>query len=455
MTGEPEKMTVKCLYCAKDIQPDEVVFYREAENGDRDEKYALFQSHIQQANGNQHFGFYYTLKDNREQIEVAQEEKGYPLTIRVQADQEQSEEGEQAGELITPTWTLTKKLCPHCHCELPLDTMVHDDIQHHVLMLGGSGAGKTSYIVAALRQMQESFSRNLQMGTFEICEESRPYFDDMEAQYRNEGQVATTTRKDRQMIFPMAFHIGVTDDKGNFVKGAYVILHDFPGEGMHVPDYAANLYALDKMDTVIVMADVHQFYPIQTENGDDVGNGTRSYNRDFMDMFNRLRDSVLPLMKVETVVGILLKVDLIMKDDQFGGKDGYIVKESPLSDSDLTDQHRQAVDMSVIDNNSNAVDDLIRCTTRSGSGLSERLISQFSSVKEKPKAYKCFAVSTFSLNKTTMEWENSPDRPGHRVLEPLLYLLAHWGIVQEKPVEQEHVSWFGRLFGRRRNEMEK
>ena len=144
-----------------------------------------------------------------------------------------------------------------------------------------------------------------------------------------------------------------------------------------------------------------------------------------------------------------------MRDDQFGGEGGYIVKESPLSDSDLTDQHRQAVDMSVIDNNSNAVDDLIRQTTGSASGLSERLISQFSSVAEKPKAYKCFAVSTFSLNKTTMEWENNPDKPGHRVLEPLLYLLAHWGIVREKPVEQEHVGWFSRLFGRRRNEMEK
>ena len=443
-------MTVKCLYCAREIQPDEVVFYREDPDGELDEKYALFRTHIQQPNNKEHIGFYYTKKENKEQIEVVKEEKGYPITIRVDADRERTEDEEQTQDVIGRKWMLTRKLCPHCHCELPLESMVRDDIQHHVLMLGGSGAGKTTYIIAALRQMRESFSRNLQLGTFEICEESSPYFDSMEKNYR-EGQVEATARDEGRMIFPMAFHIGVTDDEGNFVKGAYVILHDFPGEGMKAPDYAANLYALDKMDTIIVMADVHQFYPIQIETVD----GTRCYSDDFMDMFNALRDNVLPLMRVRTVVGILLKVDLIMRDDQFGGADGYIAQGSPLLVSDLIDQHRRAVDMNVIDNNSNAVDDLIRNTTRSRSGLRERLLSQFSSAKERPEAYKCFAVSTFSFNNTDMMWENRPDRPGHRVLEPMLYLLAHWGIVPAKPAAQEHIGLFGRLFGRRRNEMEK
>ena len=441
-------MSVKCLYCAREINPDEVVFYWENPKGDSDQIYAEFLLHVRDASGHERKGYYYTKKENADDILHEDTKNGFPISLTVRTQQ-----GDTDDRFAATERKLTTALCPHCHCELPLETMVEDKVtQHHVLMLGGSGAGKTTYIISALHQMEKNYSDGLQLGSFTICSESRPYYDAMLESYKKAKLDATPVGEDGKIIFPMAFQIGGKTGNNQSVSSTFVILHDFPGEAMQNSDYVANLHGIEEMDTIIVMTDVHQFYNVQEESVE----GTRACEDSFTNMFVNLKAKVFPGMKkVKTVVGVLLKVDLIMKDDPLGGENGYIVKGSPLFESDLTDQHRNEVDMGVMDTVSNSVDQLIQNRTESSSGLCTRLKNQFAAMKPTPETYKAFAVSTFTYNKAAGQWENDPDKAGHRALEPLIYLLAHWGVVPTQwakavdvDVDVDDRPWWKRLFRR-------
>lgn len=459
---------LQCLYCMQEFDGDQVEFFYNSERGQTDTLFQTFGSRFLDYNMPPRKGFFY--RKGQPDVEVIEEEQGVPLKLRVKvADQaagasassavslfeDEDEEsagasatsGEGSGEYVgehDEVRDLVTKVCPHCHSRLPIRDMLKSKT-HHVFFLGGTGAGKTTYLVAMLQQLEHTLSRGLHLATVSFGAESDPYYRVLCEQYGTKGVLDATQLK-KQIgggIFPIVMDI---ESSASPNQRAFVVLHDFPGEGMKEEEYLANLRELERAETVIVIGDVNQFYNIDRERTKDI----RFFEGDFDSMFRSIRGSAISSITASMVLCVLLKIDLIMSREGEAPRAGYIAPKQVLQSGDMG-MHVGAVDMATIDRVSRTVDENIRQVT--SKPLTSHLRTVFDDQKEKPKCYKCFGVSTFT--RTESGWSNIHDVSGtkHRVIEPMLFLLASWGLVAQKAGVQNEApvkkSLFSRLFGRR------
>lgn len=459
---------LQCLYCMQEFDGDQVEFFYSSERGHTDTLFQTFGSRFLDYNMPPRKGFFY--RKGQQDVEVIEEEQGVPMKVRVKLqdqdmasaassavrlfeDEDEQDtgapaaSGKDSGEYVgehDEVRDIVTKVCPHCHSRLPIRDMIKSKT-HHVFLLGGTGAGKTTYLVAMLQQLEQMLSKGLHLASVSFGAESEPYYHTLREQYSTKGVLDATQLKTQLGggIFPIVMDI---ESSSAANQRAFVVLHDFPGEGMKEEEYLANLRELEKAETVIVIGDVNQFYNIDRERTKDI----RYFEGDFDGMFRSIRGSAIPAMTASTVLCVLLKIDLIMSREGEQVRAGYIAPKQALQSGDMG-MHVGAVDMDTIDRASRTIDENIRQVT--SKSLTNHLRTVFDAQKQKPQCYKCFGVSTFT--KTESGWSNIYDVSGtkHRVIEPMLFLLAHWGLVaqhasaqSEEPVKR---SWLSRFFGRR------
>ncbi len=459
---------LQCLYCMQEFEADQVEFFYESEQGQTDTLFQTFGSRFLDYHMTPRRGIFF--RKGQPDVKVIDELDGVPMKVRVKVksqasatvssssglfsdDDEESQPAFSAADdrpreyvgAHDETRDLVTKVCPHCHSRLPVRDMLGSKT-HHVFLLGGTGAGKTTYLIAMLQQLKQTLGRGLHLASVSFGEESEPYYQALQEQYSTRGVLDATQLKTQLGggIFPIVMDI---ESQSLNNQRAFVVLHDFPGEGMDEEEYLANLRELEKAETIIVIGDVNQFYNIDRERTQDI----RCFDGDFDSMFRKIRGSAIPSMRAETVMCVLLKVDLIMSREGEAPRPGYIAPRQILQSGSM-DMHVGAVDMGTIDQVSRTIDDNIRRVTNRS--LTEHMRAVFDGQLEKPKCYKCFGVSTFT--RTDSDWQNIYDVSGtkHRVIEPMLFLLAQWGLVAQsdkrsQEEEPERKGLFQRLFGRR------
>lgn len=334
------------------------------------------------------------------------------------------------------TFVLSVKACPKCHCRLP--EAIGKYPLHRIGVLGGTRAGKTTYMTLAAHQLENSVG--LPKGLVETClisEESKRFFDFLIGSLKINRLAATPMHYSDgvQVVFPIVATITPTGNAQPFI----LAINDCPGEAMLDRAYLNNFYALEEMEGALMVMDPSQFLLHET---------MRLESKEVCDVaFNRTIGEFTLLMnnmsKLRNMAFVLAKLDLV-----YGIEQHHKIRPgdySCIDESDLREQHHNGVALNWIEQLSIQVSGAISTNL----GYADYL-DKLKSLEERKSGLvtKSFCCSTRTWNPVLKVFidPTSPDSPevnvnltGYRLLEPLLYLLARNGNLPVKmEVEPEH-----------------
>lgn len=262
-------------------------------------------------------------------LEGEDEEKGIPGTLFVPSRPETSR-------------TISKRVCPKCHCDIPDEYFLADEGNiHHVALAGCSASGKTQYIIIAIRELMNMFS-NLNLGTVSLTNFSKQFHKLYLDQYTKNGGRLNATPMDYR-IFP--FMLKVSPENGNVY---YLIFHDVAGEYARVSDetltYLLNKTAFRKADSIMAMFDCAQFCHGDSNITEDRCNEEYLAALRPLGKYGQLRE------KLKTGVAVITKCDGIFgRQEYIHGSISAEVNDGMVMVSEDMSTHRNSLNTTVID----------------------------------------------------------------------------------------------------------
>lgn len=268
---------------------------------------------------------------------------------------------------------IDKRICPRCHCSVPRD-IEHLKV-YRIAMFGGSSSGKTSYMLLAARQMTSIAKMNtlgtaLNLAEGELLPECQEYFQQQYPRYIN-GSLGATVMDDasNKPVFPLIMRISPKNGRASF----FLIMQDFPGEGMLKSRFMINYQGVMQADGAVLLVDPSQLVTLGM-NGDEPAYREGMSFSDSIDFsqnassqppethckdelsltFSTLRNNMHLFNKLVNIVVVLNKVDCLYQavppDDPRIKRKRY-----PLLDKgNLAEFHLNAVDTTTL-NDLNAI----------------------------------------------------------------------------------------------------
>lgn len=348
---------------------------------------------------------------------------------------------------------VTMRVCPHCHCEIPVGYFATDERNKFVAALAGcSGAGKTQYITTALRELHKEMNA-LRLGTVKYASCSE-WFLNMYVEMYKRGSLEATRKE--YLLFPLMLRVeslskgdkkedsDATDKEGS---EAFVTFYDCAGEYATNAAYAANLVGLRMADVLLLMMDPSQFWDDITV----ISEGERKCTNPFADSLSLIRDFEL-CPNLKKIVAVLTKLDTIMYDNTFLHGDSASARDGQIVHSHDMTVHKGAVNMAVMDTIHH---ELLAMFDEHDHPDMQNDIVRYSGVPD---------VDVSLLGVSTYCWEGDmlvpkPERETgrHRLIEPLLLAMTFWNILPTKrempqePViihDEPRVGFWRKLFGR-------
>lgn len=400
---------------------------------------------------------------------------------------------------------INKRICPHCHCTVPVG--LGQLCTYRVSLLGGTSSGKTTYMVLAARQMTTLYpggnvlNNALNLANGELIGESEAYFRKIHELYIHQKQQGTPIAEYiPKPVFPLVFRMTPRNGSEPF----FLTLQDYPGEGMVRSDHFINSPNTLAADGVILLVDPEQLMNgtsvirkqseyegvsvqqpeamdgsparitasapgnivttlagqpasektnIQLEDGlhciDDLPQTARIMCEN-INRFYHLQKIVVTLSKLDCLYPRMKKDYSILQRGQY----------PLLENGDLRQDHRDCINMSVLDN-LNMIMKQVLSTFERSLGNPERdytnLIQMLGCEGEGKPLVTLKAVSCYTWDDARMtyvQFVSDQPVPGHRLLEPLLELLADARLLPSwDPNAAEPRTRFGRRAGssKRRN----
>lgn len=435
-----------CIYCGRTFGAEDIVFAEEcsspAEGGSVDIIYEGFVSKYNYPQHEPKLRKLYTVADAHPQASDFRSDALTCVVTRRSDDipLDAEHRSYRTNALNEGTWdavTLSMRLCPHCHCLLP--TRFGLNPVHSVVLLGGSGSGKTVFMISALQQLQQMLpiGRGLSLASIVFDNVSRAYYNDMIGTYET-GELKAT---DQRSLFPLVFSVHSATD----AQVAYVCVYDFAGETFgknteEVSGYINSHNGIRNAQVAILMVDPHQIASI--ELGDEE---THHCKDNLGESFAHFSDFLHKAENLEEVLCVLSKVDLMLTNrmipghTRFAGSDMAVHKGGvDTRELDLVDlQVQEVLNRHLVDNGAN------------------QHAKSFISRNLKGVPVRMFAVSAFTRiaqpdGAISFEDNHSPQAGKHRIIEPFLYLFAKWGIVPTKQAEPVQPQKSGRNSRQRR-----
>lgn len=448
------------------------------------------------------------LKLDKPDAVQAQADAGAALLENLAGDGEQ---GNTAGQLQkiqkellrgVPEGTykeINKRICPYCHCTVPVG--LEQLRTYRVSMLGGTSSGKTTYMVLAARQMTTLYpggnvlNNALNLANGELIGESDAYFRKIHDLYiHHKLQGTPIAEYIPKRVFPLVFRMTPRNGSEPF----FLTLQDYPGEGMVRSDHFINSPNTLAADGVILLVDPEQLMnctsmiqkqpeyegvPAQQPEARDgslaqitasapdnivttLAGQTASEKTDTQpeeelhcidDLPQTARvmcENINRFFHLQKIVVTLSKLDCLYPRMQ---KDFSILQRGQyplLENGDLRQDHRDYINLSVLDN-LNMIMKQVLSTFERSLGNPERdytnLKDMLGCEGEKKPLVTLKAVSSYTWDDARMEYVqfvcNQPV-PGHRLLEPLLELLADARLLPSwDPNAPEPRTRFGRRAG--------
>lgn len=387
---------------------------------------------------------------------------------------------------------IKKRICPHCHCAVPKD--LGKLPIYRVSMLGGTSSGKTTYMLLAARQITKIdpvgnvLNDVLDLASGSLIGESALYFQQMYNLYLSgKLQGTPSTEYIAKPVFPLVF---LVTPKNNS-KAFFLILQDYPGEGMKRDDYFINSPSTLAADGVILMVAPEQMMnSAAVMSAKNVGKGTYPRPEPAQETFigspaeSGVRTSPLELSlgpnisvarkhteetdteklvtgdiktttlkpqyciddlpntakiisenitmftRLQKIVVTLSKLDCLYKED---ARSLSILQRGQyplLENGDLRTDHQHCINRSVL-NDLHLIMTQVFSTFERSTGKPERdyanLIDMLGCKGEGKPLVTLKAVSCYTWDDSIMEYvQFVSEQPvlGHRLLEPLLELLA-------------------------------
>lgn len=316
---------------------------------------------------------------------------------------------------------LTRRVCPNCHCDIPTGFFITDEDHKHIAALAGStSAGKTQYVTVALRELEASLSR-LNLGTMEWTECSRWFNQLYVEKYKGTEGRNEATNIDIA-IFPLMF--SVTRMSTN--EKHFIAIYDCAGEYAKNSDYAANLEGFETADTLLLMIDSMQFFRDQAH---PLGDGENACTEDYTRSLQSISNNNL-CQNVERVITVITKCDAILGNPALihgatspGIADGMLAYEYDMG------CHQNGVNIEVIRQLNRELQAML--DNNKQTNVKEYIERNVHSSKGKPDV-NFLAVSTYVHRGNELVRDVDEEAGHHRLIEPLLYAMAMWQVLDWK-----------------------
>ena len=352
---------------------------------------------------------------------------------------------------------INKRICPYCHCEVPRG--IGRLPSYRVAMMGGTSSGKTTYMLLAARQatyeikLANTLGMVLNLAGGELVGESKAYFRQMHGLYmKGSLQGTPITEYIVKPVFPMVLQITPKEDSRT---PFFLTLQDFPGEGMENAGYMINSESVLSADGVILLVDPRQMiqFNYSQESGPD--NARNLYcEDDLARTCGVLSHNMLHFNSLRKIVVTLSKLDCLYKS--YGGMDPLLRRGQYdlLDRGSLKEDHANRVSLPVLDNLHRIVMEIYSSFPVSTGNLEtdyRNLVAMLGCDGPGKPDVTLKAISSYSWNEATDRFTpmvNNGAIMGHRLLEPLLELLADAELL---PSTREETSGKGLFFLRKRN----
>ena len=370
--------------------------------------------------------YFYGIKPENE---IGENDTGYGYVISYEGN---DKEKKIPGMLRVPSREenaiIPQRVCPRCHCDIPDDYFLTDEKnKHHVALIGCTSAGKTQYIIVALRELMDQFDSFLRLGDVRITECSRWFLDMYLRQYES-GQLAATKMK---KLFPFMISVNPKNSKETYYIRFEDCAGEYASEGVAQRMYAANLPSLRDAKTLLMMIDCSQFF----SNEVHIRESELKCEAPYGQALRPIKDYNLYENK-EHCVTVITKCDGIFDSEYYiHGRTNEVVNDGMEMVSTMMNAHRDKVDTGLIDRVENEMINMLM--DRGQPNVKREIENDLPGVK-----VKLLPVSTYCLTTSGGRQKLVYDpkkKAGHfRVIEPLLYLLNQWGIVEgvEKPLPE-------------------
>jgi len=416
--------------------------------------------------------------------------------------------------------TLTRIMCPSCHCEIKVQYLGAPEANcHTAVLVGGKRCGKTQYRIAMMQNLRRFLATEYGLcDKIELFSASNEFYKVEEEEFRGAYMPGATPIK---LLFPLVFEVCPVHNRDD---RRYVSLYDLPGEVFgseeENEDAAGNADAISflmenqgiaQADSALFIIDaaqlhsaIHEKYktetiPIPEQNvpaqeeaayteyaeemyggeEENSGENAEEQRKGLTVQFYKEQNITIPLQalqdagvnnNIKRIAVIVSKADLLFEvpSSKFNTSRDTMpaCKHDDCHTDGIMQGHKGGVYIPCINQVSNNV---IEEIIQSQNGGSEAiLVQQKNSLKEdirhrvgiRPENVeddiKFFAVSTFEYKPEEAKYipcvEASMNR--HRILEPVLYLLAKWKVVPIKEVEASHgtdldddMPWWKRIIG--------
>ncbi len=468
-----------CLFCGKEIEPNEVLFHESTYNTaffTDTKRYNYLYNCTQDypfVNGDKFRGLYFRCEEPN--VVKKEDANGFP-TMLIARPCNGMTATELAGEIAdlnetaqkstqTEEVRLTNRVCPHCHCHLPPE--FGQIPNYSICLMGGRAAGKTAYLVCLLQQINLQL-QSCNLGNAVLVEESRDYFQMQMDAYNETGMTLPTPTNAR--LLPLVLRYANPN-----MEACYISLYDIAGEGtvnelgQVKVDYIANHKGIANSNTIMLMLDPNmlcdgQYFRAQTQRlenmtfeGEEAVNGMmdeqhHDYCSVALTTFLSQCNIIKEYLTCDHIISVVTKMDQPLTSDAalFAGATNL------LRQNNISEVHRGAVNLPTLGALSNQLAAFIntKLGIRNGEPGVRELIQRSFESKKPPLM---LGVSTYTKRDDHFVNLYTHDAPKHRILEPFMAILVNCGVVPtaggktQPPPPPPQTGRGGRgLFGRRR-----
>ena len=420
--GQPCADRYACPYCRERITAENVLFWHSVRTPYPDDRRGRFlRSHgMKVPDGYRFPRVYYRVRPGKNV--AGTDAGGFPTLIRdipsnavlPGAPDEAPPNGSGSGPDVQPPesagqLTITQRACPCCHCELPADFGVFPI--YHVLLHGSRGSGKTAFLANLFRQIGPAMSGN-RLGTLTPEGESAGFLRLLADAFEKNEPGNTFPEPDADNLLPVICRFR-SPEPGH---DAFIVLHPFENiHGRMTAPYeyedCSALLLLVGPNTLLSDASF-EFVLAEAHRDRETSGLPDRYMGAPLDQFLMNTGEMCRTFceKIRSVVCVATKTDLLQEADPgCFGPDPEVLK-------DIGDSHCGTVSLPVL---RQVEQELFSCMSKTHRfDMEKKLRNSFGG-----DIAVCFlGVSA------------SRDGNDRRVVEPLLLLLAQYGLV---PVRDE------------------
>jgi len=344
--------------------------------------------------------------------------------------------------------SLDHRICPHCHCTVPKG--LGDLPVFRIAMLGGASSGKTTYMLLAANQIVQYEKENEVLGgILDLAEgsmvgESEAFFEDLFQSYRN-GSLPSTDKTMGKSIFPLVMRIDPHDDA---MQSFFLILQDYPGEGMRDGTFMINNRSVLRSDGAILLVDPEQMRSAKNLEASNKSEVQESYCFERLNRTcEKFRSNIRQFKQLKSIVFTLHKLDRLYQGNEYVEP---VVKSgtSPLDEGSI-EVHKGCIQSAELARIDRAVchvfADLLHLDNDADKAYTHMLNMLGCKSARRPFVF-CKGISAHTRVSDSNTFRSNIGKDvignGHRLLEPVLELLARSALLPSDFEVKAHKRWF-------------